>query len=47
MKGYEKLYIRNIIELCALGMENEICRKYLDVQSMIGKIGHLMAFLFH
>jgi len=29
MKGYEKLYIRRIIDLVALGMENESCRKYL------------------
>ena len=47
MKGYEKLYIRSIIDLVMLGMENESCRKYVDVQSMIGKIGLLVAFLFH
>ena len=47
MKGYEKLYIREITDLVALGMENEVCRMYLDFQNMIGKIGLLMAFVFY
>ena len=47
MKGYEKLYIRKITDLVALGMQNKVCRMYLDVQRMIGKIGVLMAFVFN
>jgi hypothetical protein len=27
-----------------LGMQNEGCRKYLDIQSVIGRIGLLRAF---
>jgi len=30
-----------------LGMQNEGCRKYLDIQSVIGRIGLLRAFEFH
>jgi len=44
MKGYANLYIRKIIDIVTLGMQNEICRKYLDVQSVIGRIGLLRAF---
>jgi hypothetical protein len=44
MKGYAKLYIRKITDLVTLGMQNEGCRKYLDVQSVIGRIGLLRAF---
>jgi len=29
-----------------LGMQNEGCRKYLDVQSVIGRIGLIRAFEF-
>jgi hypothetical protein len=44
MKGYAKLYIRKITDLVTLGMQNEVCRRYLDVQSIIGRIGLLRAF---
>jgi hypothetical protein len=44
MKGYAKLYIRKITDIVALGMQNEGCRKYLDVQSIIGRIGLVRAF---
>jgi len=44
MKGYANLYIRKIIEIVTLGIRNEGCRKYLDVQSVIGRIGLLRAF---
>jgi len=44
MKGYANLYIRKIIDIVTLGMQNEGCRKYLDVQSVIGRIGLLRAF---
>ena len=44
MKGYAKLYIRKITDRVALGMQNEGCRKYLGVQSIIGRIGLLRAF---
>jgi len=36
MKGYAKSYIRKITDLVTLGMQNEGCRKYLGVQSIIG-----------
>jgi hypothetical protein len=44
MKGYAKLYIRKITDIVTLGMQNEGCRKYLDVQSIVGRIGLLRAF---
>jgi len=44
MKGYAKLYIRKITDIVTLGMQNEGCRKYLDVHSVIGRIGLLRAF---
>ena len=44
MKGYVKLYIRKIIDIVSLGMQNEGCRRYLDVQSVIDRIGLLRAF---
>jgi len=44
MKGYARLFIRKVTDLVTLGMQYEGCRKYLDVQSIIGRIGHLRAF---
>jgi len=44
MKGYGKLYIRKITDILTLGVHNESCRKCLDVQSVIGRIGLLRAF---
>jgi len=44
MKGYAKLYIRKITDIFMLGMQNEGCRKYLHVQSIIGRIEPLRAF---
>jgi len=44
MKGYENLYIGRIIDIVTLEMRNEDCRKYLDVQSVIGRIELLRAF---
>ena len=44
MQGYANLYIRKIIDIVTLGMQNEGCRKYLDVQSVIGRMGLLRAF---
>jgi hypothetical protein len=44
MKGYANLNIRKITNIVTLGMRNESCRKYLDVQSVIGRIGLLRAF---
>jgi len=44
MKGYANLYIRKIIDIVTLGIRNEDCRKYLDVQSVIGRIGISRAF---
>jgi len=44
MKGYTNLYIRKIIDIVILGMQNGGCRKYLDVQSVIGRIRLLRAF---
>ena len=44
MQGYANLYIRKIIDIVTLGMQNEGCRKYLDVQSVIDRIGLLRAF---
>ena len=47
MKSYAKLYIRKITDIVTLGMQNEGCRKYLDVHSVIGRIGLLRASEFH
>jgi hypothetical protein len=44
-KGYEKLYIRKITDIVTLGMQNEGCGKYLNVQKVIGRTGLLRAFL--
>jgi len=44
MKGYAKLYIRKITDIVMLGMQNKVFRKYLDAQSIIGRIGLLRAF---
>jgi len=44
MKGYVKLYIRKITDIVTLEMRKEGCRKYLDVQSVIGRIGLLRVF---
>jgi len=44
MKGYAKFFIRKITDLVTLGMQNEGCTKYLDVQSIIGRIGLLRVF---
>jgi len=44
MQGYANLYIRKIIDIVTLGMQNEGCRMYLDVQSVIDRIGLLRAF---
>jgi len=44
MKGYAKLRIRKITDIITLGMQNEGCRRYLDVQSVIDRIGLLRAF---
>jgi hypothetical protein len=44
IRCYANLYIRKIIEIVTLGIRNEGCRKYLDVQSVIGRIGLLRAF---
>jgi hypothetical protein len=44
MKGYAKSYIRKISDIVTLGMQNEGYRKYLDVQSVIGRIGLVRAF---
>jgi hypothetical protein len=45
MKGYVKLYIRKIADIVMLGMQNEGCGKYLNVQKVIGRTGLLRAFL--
>jgi len=45
MKGYAKLYIRKITDIVFLGMQNEGCRKYLNVQRVTGRTGLLRAFL--
>ena len=37
MKGYAKLYIRKITDILTLGMQNAGCRKYVDVQNIIGR----------
>jgi len=37
MKGYVKLYIRKIIDIVSLGMQNEGCRKYLDWRNVAFK----------
>ena len=42
--AYYLLYIRKITDIVMLGMQNEGCRKYLDVQSVIDRIGLLRAF---
>ena len=39
MNGYAKLYIRKITDIVILGMQNEGFWKYLDIQSVIGRIG--------
>ena len=44
MKGYAKLCIRKITDIVVLGMQNESCRKYPDVENVIGRIGLLWAF---
>jgi hypothetical protein len=44
MTGYTKLYIRKITDIVTLGMQNEGCRKYLDVQSVNGRICLSRAF---
>jgi hypothetical protein len=44
MKGYANLYTKKIIGIVTLGIRNEGCRKYLDVQSVIGRIWLLRAF---
>lgn len=45
MKGYAKLYIRKITDIVTVGMQNEGCGKYLNVQKVIGRTGLLRAFL--
>jgi hypothetical protein len=45
MKGYAKLCIRKINDIVTLGMQNEGCRKYLNVQRVSGRTGLLRAFL--
>jgi hypothetical protein len=45
MKGYVKLYITKITDIVTLGIQNEDCRKYLNVQRVIGRTGFLRAFL--
>jgi hypothetical protein len=45
MKSYAKLFIRKITDILTLGMQNEGCRKYLNVQRVIGRTGFLRAFL--
>ena len=44
MKGYGKLYIRKMTDIVMLWMQNEGCRRCLDFQSIIGRIGLLRAF---
>ena len=44
MKGYTSFNIRKITDIITLGMQNEGCRKYQDVQSVTGRIGLLTAF---
>jgi hypothetical protein len=44
MKGYANLYIKKITDIVTLVIRNEGCRKYLDVQTVIGRIGLLRAF---
>ena len=47
MKGYAKLYVKKITDIAMLGMQNEGCRKYLDIQSVIGRMELLRTFEFH
>jgi len=44
MTGNAKLYIRKITDIVTLGMQNESCRKYLDFQGVIGRIGLVRTF---
>ena len=46
MNGFTKLYeyIRKITDIVALGMQNKGFRKYLNVRSVIGRVGLLRAF---
>jgi len=44
MEGYAKDYMRIIIDIVTLGMQNEGCSKYIFVQRVIGRIGLLRAF---
>jgi len=39
MKGNAKLCVKKITGIVTLGMQNEGCREYLDVQSVIGRRG--------
>jgi hypothetical protein len=38
------IYLRKITDIVTLGMQNEGCGKYLDVQRVIGRIGLVRAF---
>ena len=44
MKGHGKLYIRKITDIVMLWTQNESCRKCLNFQSVIDRIGLLSAF---